>query len=321
MKVYGDRIRRLRQERGWSLQDLSERCHLSRGFLHDIEKGRKDPSVESLERIAQALNVSTAYLLGETDDPAPANIGELIDMARKGDRAARDRLIEHFLPLVAQVVRSLETPYGGNGQSEDLISIGVVGLVRGIDNYEPDSGTPIREHLLQQIRCEILMHMRATKRRVQEVIERQALPVIPIPILGAIRDSDPTPDEKDIIGWTAIPSNMGDSNQYFGLQVRGDSMAAGQKPIYDGDVVIVRRQSHAKDGEIAVVLWPDATEAQLRRVYRRGESVILRADNPTCPPEVVPRHDLSIIGVVVGIQTTPAAAQEGGEESKRAARA
>lgn len=312
MRVYGDRIRKLREQRGWSLQDLAERCHLSRTFLHDIEKRGKAPSIESLERIAQALGVSTAYLLGETDDPAPPNIDELLDRAKKGDQVARDMLIEHFLPLVAQAVRSIDVPPGV--ETKDLISIGVVGLVRGLDSYDPARGIPVREYLLRRIRCEIEGHLRAIshswRERVQELLERQAIPLIPIPIFRAIRADDPSPYRQEVVGWTAIPSYLGGSGEFFALQVRGDSMMGGKKPISDGDVVIVRRQSWAPDGQVALVLWPGTTEAQLRRIYQRGDSVILYADNQAYPPEIVPVRDLTILGVVVGIQTMPAAAED-----------
>lgn len=147
-------------------------------------------------------------------------------------------------------------------------------------------------------------------RRIIEGTE--AMPVVPIPILGVIHAGDSIPAEQEIIGWTAIPKAMGPAENFFALRVRGDCMAAGPKPIHDGDVVIVRKQPTAQNGEIAVVLWPDVAEAQLRRIYRRDGSVILRADNPAYPPEVVQTRELQILGVVVGIQTTPAAAREVG---------
>lgn len=142
--------------------------------------------------------------------------------------------------------------------------------------------------------------------------EGQALPVVPIPILGVIHAGDPIPAEEQIIGWTAIPADMTRGDEYFALRVRGDCMAGGTKPINEGDIVIVRRQPDVSNGEIAVVLWPDVSEAQLRRVYRRDGTVILRADNPAYPPEIVRSRELRILGVVVGIQTTPASAREVG---------
>lgn len=146
--------------------------------------------------------------------------------------------------------------------------------------------------------------------RAREILERDALPVVPIPILGVIHAGDPIPAEENVIGWTAIPEYMARGGQYFGLRVKGDCFAAGTKPIHDGDIVIVRRQPDVQDGKIAVVLWPDVAEAQLRRVYRRDGSIILRADNPAYPPEIVKRRDLTVLGIVVHIISEPAAASE-----------
>lgn len=143
----------------------------------------------------------------------------------------------------------------------------------------------------------------------RDVTLREAIPLTPVPILGTIHAGDPIPAEEQIEGWTAIPTYQARSGQHFALRVKGNCMEPAR--ILDGDIVIVRRQPSVRDGEIAVVLWPDVGEAQLRRVYRQDGVVVLKADNPRYPPEIVRRRDLTIVGVVVGIQTTPAAAREG----------
>lgn len=147
-------------------------------------------------------------------------------------------------------------------------------------------------------------------RRPEDVIAQHGMPVTPIPILGVIHAGDPIPAEENIIGWTAIPEDQAKGGRHFALLVRGDCFAAGPRPIYEGDLVIVRQQPDVRDGQIAVVLWPDVSEAQLRRVYRRDGTVVLRADNPAYPPEVVKKRDLTILGVVVNIVTEPAAAKD-----------
>ncbi len=147
-------------------------------------------------------------------------------------------------------------------------------------------------------------------RRPEDILAKQAMPVVPVPILGVIHAGDPIPAEEHIIGWTAIPEEQARRGRHFALLVRGDCFAAGPRPIHEGDLVIVRQQPDAQDGQIAVVLWPDVSEAQLRRVYRRDGAVILRADNPAYPPEVVKKRELTILGVVVNIVSEPAAAWE-----------
>lgn len=132
-----------------------------------------------------------------------------------------------------------------------------------------------------------------------------AIPLVPIPVLGRIHAGRPDVVEEQVVDWIAIPEKQARSGYHFGLVVHGDCMAAGDYPIHDGSYVVVRQQDWCNDGDIAVVLWPAIDEAQVRRVYHRGSHVVLRADNPSYPPEVVSAADVRIIGVVVGVYYRP----------------
>jgi repressor LexA len=85
----------------------------------------------------------------------------------------------------------------------------------------------------------------------------------------------------------------------FALRVKGDSMV--QAHILDGDLVLVRRQDSANQGDVVAALIDD--EATVKRFARDGQSVVLRAEHPTMPPIVVPpgRADVRILGKVVGV--------------------
>ena len=64
--VYGRQIRRLRDARKWSQEDLARRAHIGKQAMSDIESGRtKRPHIDSLQRIAKALDVPVGDLLGE----------------------------------------------------------------------------------------------------------------------------------------------------------------------------------------------------------------------------------------------------------------
>lgn len=63
---------------------------------------------------------------------------ECFAAAKNGDRAARERLIEHNLRLVAHIVKKY---YSSAGCTEDLMSIGTIGLIKAIDSFRPESGT------------------------------------------------------------------------------------------------------------------------------------------------------------------------------------
>src|SRR5690606_7851942 len=135
------------------------------------------------------------------------------------------------------------------------------------------------------------------------------IPLKPIPILGTIHAGASSWAAEIPEGWTAIPEAMARTGEYFALRVRGDCFAAGPRPVYDGDLVIVRAQETVENGQAAIVLWPDVNEAQIRRVYVRGDQVTLTADNPAYPPITVATTDVRILGLVVGYQAELAAAR------------
>jgi transcriptional regulator with XRE-family HTH domain len=63
MATTGDRIREIREKRGWTLDDLVEQSGLSKGFLSDVENNKRDISSQNLLRLANALRASVDYLL------------------------------------------------------------------------------------------------------------------------------------------------------------------------------------------------------------------------------------------------------------------
>lgn len=83
-----------------------------------------------------------------------------------GDKHARQKLIEHNLRLVAHIVKKYET---GTSDKDDLISIGTIGLIKGIDSYSKDKGTKLATYAARCIENEILMMFRANKKKRGEV--------------------------------------------------------------------------------------------------------------------------------------------------------
>ena len=78
-----------------------------------------------------------------------------------GDPSARDRLIHHNLRLVAHVVKKY---YAADGSSEDLISIGSIGLIKAVDTFRPERGVRFASYAGQCIENEIRMHLRRVRR-------------------------------------------------------------------------------------------------------------------------------------------------------------
>ena len=84
----------------------------------------------------------------------------------QGDMEARNVLIERNLRLVAHIIKKY---YTQTSDQEDLISIGTIGLIKGISSYNPDKGARLATYAARCIENEILMHFRAQKKLQGEV--------------------------------------------------------------------------------------------------------------------------------------------------------
>jgi transcriptional regulator with XRE-family HTH domain len=60
---FGDRLRELRREQGWSQEELAHRCELDRTYIGGIERGERNLALRNIERIAQTLGVTISELL------------------------------------------------------------------------------------------------------------------------------------------------------------------------------------------------------------------------------------------------------------------
>ncbi|OYD08769.1 flagellar biosynthesis protein FliA [Paludifilum halophilum] len=84
----------------------------------------------------------------------------------EGSATARNALIEHNLRLVAHIVKKFENT---NEDTEDLISIGTIGLIKAIESYRPNKGTKLATYAARCIENEILMHLRSLKKARKDV--------------------------------------------------------------------------------------------------------------------------------------------------------
>lgn len=84
----------------------------------------------------------------------------------KGNRQARDLLIEHNLRLVAHIVKKYTQPERDN---EDLLSIGTVGLIKAVDSFDGSKGIRLGTYAARCIENELLMYFRAGKKTAKEV--------------------------------------------------------------------------------------------------------------------------------------------------------
>lgn len=97
---------------------------------------------------------------------SPAEEQEALRAMKAGDARARERLIEHNLRLVAHVVKKY---YAAREDQDDLISIGTIGLIKGISSFDPAKGARLATYAARCIENEILMHFRSQKKLQGEV--------------------------------------------------------------------------------------------------------------------------------------------------------
>jgi len=105
--------------------------------------------------------------------------------------------------------------------------------------------------------------------------------------------------EENIEDYLALPEEIIKGDTVFLLRVKGESMKnAG---IYPGDLVVVRQQPFAENGEIVVALLGD--EATVKRFYRDSDQIRLQPENPDFEV-IVAKEDISILGKVTGLIRT-----------------
>jgi repressor LexA len=138
-----------------------------------------------------------------------------------------------------------------------------------------------------------------TKPRALEVLDRRkqllAEETVIVPLLGRVAAGQPILAEENHDSMLPLPVGFFGEGELFMLTVRGDSMIdAG---INDGDVVVVRRQPVANNGDIVVALLED--EATVKTFYRENGQFRLQPENRLLEPIIA--SDVSILGKVVGL--------------------
>jgi repressor LexA len=122
-------------------------------------------------------------------------------------------------------------------------------------------------------------------------------PVRDVPLLGRIAAGSPLLAEEDIEDILPLPTQLVGNDPVFMLRVQGDSMI--EAGIFDGDLVVVRRQADADDGDIVAALI-DGEEATVKRLRRSPGKVILLPENPAYEPMVF-TDGVQLLGRVVAV--------------------
>lgn len=190
----GKRIRKLRKERKWTLKEMNKRTGLSISFLSDIERGVSNPSLKKLKILAEKLDVSICFLLGEENNlnKKHKNVPVLYTLINNENTISEEKTTEHYTIDLAQ---------------------------------------------------------------------------------------------------------QNDSHEYFFIKMQDDSMKGSG--IIPGSLVLIMKQDHVKNGEIAAVTFNNNDILLLRKVYLNNDTIILQAENNDYETKLHPIKKVKIIGKVI----------------------
>ena len=120
-----------------------------------------------LSIVKDMLMFTGSYSNGVFPEPlSPDEEEKMIDAMLNGDKDARDTLIEHNLRLVAHIVKKFDN---GKYDTDDLISIGTIGLIKGIDSYQKGKSVKITTYAARCIENEVLMFFRSSRKQANTV--------------------------------------------------------------------------------------------------------------------------------------------------------
>jgi len=124
-----------------------------------------------------------------------------------------------------------------------------------------------------------------------------------LPLVGQVAAGGPLLAEENVEDYVAVPEPIARGGEEFLLRVKGDSMI--EAGILDGDLLVVRRQQDARNGEIVVALAGDdesADEATVKTFYREAGRIRLQPENQALEP--IYADHVQILGRVVGVLRT-----------------
>lgn len=135
----------------------------------------------------------------------------------------------------------------------------------------------------------------ATKPRALELTDTATVRGRSVPLVGRVTAGMPILAQQNIEEYYMLPQNLVGGDEVFILSVQGESMI--EVGILDGDFVIVRRQSHAENGDIVVAMIDD--EATVKRIFYEKTRVRLQPENSAMQP--IYARDVTVLGRVIAL--------------------
>ncbi|MBE6776295.1 MAG: sigma-70 family RNA polymerase sigma factor [Ruminococcaceae bacterium] len=164
---------------------------------------RGDNMFELIKAVLENFLFFFLHLKSITSFPKPLSAEKekelLTQMKKQGDTRAREKLIEHNLRLVSHIIKKYYSEYD---EQEDLISIGTIGLIKGIDSFNTDKGIKLATYASKCIENEILMYFRSKKKDSNTVSVNEPIDTDsegnPLTLIDIIYCEDTISDDIDL---------------------------------------------------------------------------------------------------------------------------
>lgn len=196
---------------------------------------------------------------------------------------------------------------------EQILANGYPPSVREICSAVGLKSTSSVHSYLKELEKQGRIKLGSDKKRAMSVVTNEAEPVASpnyyanessttsLPLVGRISAGTPILAEESIDQYFTVSSTMLHGEECFLLRVTGDSMI--EAGILDGDMLIVRRQDNANNGDVVVALI-DGEEATVKAFYKEDGHFRLQPRNSSMDPIIVGRDNLTILGKVTGLIRT-----------------
>lgn len=314
-----ERLRQARSAVGLTQKEIAAKIYLSQQAYAKYETGTATPSPDTLSSISTSLGIPVDFLIGsgvfknwdniiKRREDVYFQLQNMIPATMELNNFSSEKTLLGWLHTA--FVSDLEYDYIGivnwfqfavkrvefidlsdSGQCEVQFTPGFWAMIKIEKSNEPLPG-----------------HVRITSYRdgISSFIERQPgveTSAIRVPVLGRVAAGIPLDAVEEIMGYEDISSVRYSSGEYFGLEIKGQSM---EPKISDGDVVIVRKQSDVDSGDIAVVLV-NGDAATVKKIKKSQQGVTLIPNNPAYEPIYYSNKEIeslpvSIIGKVVELR-------------------
>ena len=196
----------------------------------------------------------------------------------RNERGISQRQLAEFLKVAPSTISMYE-----NGQREP--------------NFE------VLESLADFFNVDLNYLLGKTNKTTKIILDSESSKGIQIPVLGTVPAGIPITAVEDIIDYEEIPKSWENQGEFFGLKIKGDSM---YPTLENGDVVIVRKQSTADNGDTVIVMV-NGDDATCKRYERSDTGIMLIPNNNAYAPafytnEEIETLPLTIIGKVVELR-------------------